>query len=631
MSAEANTPGKAAPRKVRRSEIVLLVFTLAVITGIFALFFLINASSTVWFVNALDVPVDVVVDGSKMPVEAGAKVDIRLRAGTRDVRVQTRSGEILEEGPFDVPGGYDVVVYNVLGAAPLYAAEVSYGSSYGTPPEPEFLGGQRAVIRDHVNFVFKEPPSSISVKSGDSRTRRRFDVIPGGWVVTVSYLEDQKHRTAAAAELSRAVARAEPENPKALGYARHFTQLTQGIDGQLRFLRGEMARRPEDVDLQLSYASTMRVAGRGDEIRAAYRPRFAADPKSVVLGSILVRVEPFDEARTIAQSLLEIDPKSEITRRNAAHLACATEDWARCSEILAGLEGSATARDLLDDHAMALVAQKKVPEALAMVERALAASPTPDLLTSLLYARIAALPGAGPPPMPPSTYIERATAKSSVETRLWAKLQLGSSVSSKELAEVKDDKLRRGLEIQRDADQDPKDIWSRCSTAGSPALDRLASTTALLLGAELARAGDVELGNRILAQHTEFGLPHAVLLAYALSGTEHPDLWRLDHEWRAALDLVRARRLEETGQPAKAMYEAAERRDHFKSIVTRARLKWPPTARTPSGGIVGGVIGGVVSGKVVKAPLDGVRGGISNRAHAGEKEPSQQVVFKKSG
>ncbi|MFS8071561.1 MAG: tetratricopeptide repeat protein, partial [Byssovorax sp.] len=296
MSAEIEAPRKAMPRKVRRSEIVLLVFTLAAITGIFALFFLLNASSTVWLVNALDVPVDVLVDGSKTPVEAGAKVDVRLRAGTRDVRVQSLSGELLEEGPFDVPGGVDVVVYNVLGAAPLYAAEVNYGSSYGTPPEPEFLGGQRAISRDHINYVFKEPPSSISVKSGESRIRRRFDIIPGGWMVTVSYLKNQKHQTAAVAELCRAIARAEPENPKALGYARHFTQLTQGIDGQLRFLRGEMERRPEDVDAQLAYASTMRLAGRSDEVRAAYRPRFAANPKSVALGSVLIRVEPLDEA-----------------------------------------------------------------------------------------------------------------------------------------------------------------------------------------------------------------------------------------------------------------------------------------------------------------------------------------------
>jgi hypothetical protein len=603
------------------------VFTLAVITGIFALFFLLDASSTVWIINALDVPVDVLVDGSKTPVEAGARVNVRLRAGTRDVCVQARSGEILEEGPFDVPGGYDVVVYNVLGAAPLYAAEVSYGSSYGTPPEPEFFGGQRAVSRDHINFVFEEPPTSISVKSGESRIRRRFDVIPGGWMVTASYLADQKHQTTAVAELCRAVARAEPENPKALGYARHFTQLTQGIDGQLRFLRGEMERRPEDVDAQLAYASAMRLAGRSDEVRAAYRPRFAANPKSVVLGSVLIRVEPLDEARTIAGALLESDPKSELARRNAAYLACSTEDWAKCSELYASLAGSAQARDHLDDHAMALIAQKKVPEALDLVARALAASSTPDLMTSLLYARIAALPGAGAPPTPPSTYIEQATAKGSIESRLWVKLQLGSRISDAEIVEVKEDQLRRSLEIQRDGERDPKDAWSPCTVAQAPAFNRLPSTAALLLGAEYARAGDVELGNRILAEHTEYGLPRAMLLAYALSGTEHPDLWRLEPEWRAALDLVRARRLEETGQPAKAMYEAAERRDHFQSIVSRARSKWPSVARVASGGTAGGV----VSGKVVKGPAKGAPAGSLNGAVLGEKESSQQVVFKKSG
>jgi hypothetical protein len=618
MSAEPNVPVKAARRKVRRGEIVLLVFTISSILGIFALFFLLNASSTAWIVNALDVPVDVFVDGSKVPVEAGAKVDIRLRAGTRGVRVQSRAGELLEESPFDVPGGYDVVVYNVLGAAPLYSAEVQYGSMYGTPPEPVFHGGQRAVSLDHIDYVFREPPASISIKSGESTTRRRFDLVAGGWPITVNYLDEQKHQVTAVAELCRAVARAEPENMKALGYAHHYTQVTLGTDGQLRFLRSEMERRPEDVEAQLSYASTMRLAGRSEEIRAAYRPRFTANPTSVELGSVLLRVEPLDEAQRISEVLLKSNPKSELARRNAAFLACAVEDWAKCEEISASLQG--TAHEDLSQYILALIEQKKVPEALAVAARAVAASPTPLVLPSLLYARVAALPGAGAPPVPPSVYIEEASAKNA-ETQMWLKLQLGLGVFDKELVELKDDQYRRSLEILRDADRDPKDAWPRCAVAESTALSRLPSTAALLLGAEFARAGDEELSKRILAEHTEYGLPHAILLDYVLTGKEHPDLWRLEPEWRAALDLVRARRLEETGQPAKAMYEAAERRDYLRSVVTRARKSWPSVVQP------GGVVGGVVGVKALKASP----GSLQLKALSSDKESPRQVVFKKNG
>lgn len=628
MSAETNVPVVKAPkRKIRKSEIVLFVFTVASILVIFALFFLLNASSRVWIVNALDVPVDVFVDGSKVPVEAGARVDVLLRAGTRSVRVQSRAGDLLEESPFDVPGGYDLVVYNVLGAAPLYSGEVHYGSMYGTPPEPVFHGGQRAVSQDKVDYVFREPPESISIKSGESTIRRRFDLVPGGWPITVNYLDEQKHQTAAVAELCRAVARAEPENTKALGYARHYTQMTLGTDGQLRFLRSEMERRPDDVEAQLSYASTMRLAGRSDEIRAAYRPRFTANPTSVGVGSVLIRVEPLDEAQRISEALLKSNPQSELARRNAAYLACTVEDWARCAEISASLQG--TAHEDLDQHALALIAQKKVPEALALVARALAASPTPSVLSSIFYARIAALPGAGAPPAPPSMYIEQATAKSGVETQMWVKLQLGSSVRDAELVELKDDQYRRSLEILRDADRDPKDAWPRCAVADSSALSRLPSTAALLLGAEFARAGDEELGNRILSEHTEYGLPRAILLDYALTGAEHPDLWRLEPEWRAALDLVRARRLEEMGQPAKAMYDAAERRDYLRGIVTRARKSWPSVVQ--SAGVVGGVVGGVVSGKAPTASPGGAKGGLQLKAGSSGKEMPRQVVFKKNG
>lgn len=619
MSAEPNVPVKAAPKKVRKSEVVLLGFTGASILAIFALFFWLNATSNVWIVNALDVPVDVFVDGSKVPVEAGSREDVLLRAGTRSVRVQSRSGDVLEETPFDVPGGYDVVVYNVLGAAPLYSAEVTYGSSYGTPAEPVFHGGKRAVTLDKINYVFREPPESISIKSGESHTRQRFDLVPGGWPVTVNYLDQQTHQMAAAAELCRAVARAEPTNAQALGYARHYTEITLGTDGQLRFLRGEMERRPENVDAQLSYASMMRMAGRSEEVRAAYRPRFAANPTNVALGSVLIRVEPLDEAQRISEALLKSDPKSELARHNAAYLACDVEDWARCAELYAGLDG--TEHEDLDDHAVALIAQKKVPEALALVARSLAASPAPSVPNSLLYARIAALPGAGAPPAPPSMYIEQAAGKN-VELQMWLKLQLGSGVSDAEIVTVKDDQFRRSLEILRDADRDPKDAWPRCTVAEASALSRLPSTAALLLGAEFARAGDEELGNRILAEHNEYGLGRAILLDYALTGREHPDLWRLDPERRAALDLVRARRLEETGQPAKAMYEAAERRDHLRSIVTRARKSWPPVVQA-EGGLSIGVVGG-------KATKD-AHGGAQLKGHIGGAELPRQVVFKKSG
>ncbi len=632
MSAEPTSPPKAAARKIRRGEVVLLGFTGAAILGIFGIFFAINASSEVWIVNALDVPVDVLVDGSKVPVEAATKTGVRLRAGMRSVRVQRRTGELIEEAPFDVPGGYDVVVYNVLGAAPLYSAQVEYGSSYGTPPEPTFFGGQRAISRDGVDYVFTEPPSSISIKSGESKTRTRFDLVPGGWLTTASYLDQQKHDPAATAELCRAVARAEPEDQKALGYARHFTQLALGIDGQLRFLREELARRPDDAEAQLAHASMMRMAGRGEEIRAAYRPRFEADPTNAVLGSVLLRVESFDEAKKISEALIARDPQGQLARQGAAQLAFSSHDWARSAELYASLDGNGHEREYLEDHVVALMAQRKAPEALALVGRTLAASATPDLPTSLLYARIAAIPASGTPLVAPTLYLDKAVEKSGIEGQLWVKLQLGGSVGDSEIVQVKDDMFRRSLEIQRDGASDPKLAWTSASVAGAPALARLPPTVALLLAAEFARAGDADLADRILANHNEYGLPRAILLDYALSGAEHPDLFRLGPEWRAALDLVRARRQEELGIPAKAIYEAAERGDYLHGIVSHARDKWPPPARTRGvvSDLTGGVVGGVV-GKPAKASRDEVRGGLRLKGSSDIESPSRQVVFKKSG
>ena len=62
-------------------------------------------------------------------------------------------------------------------------------------------------------------------------------VAGGGWLSTVGYLEDHQ-RVALAAEIARGVSAAQPGDPRAFGYARHYTELAEGPIGAIRFTIG---------------------------------------------------------------------------------------------------------------------------------------------------------------------------------------------------------------------------------------------------------------------------------------------------------------------------------------------------------------------------------------------------------
>src|SRR4051812_24781898 len=131
---EAGDAAPAVPKKagrlpyLRRRDAVVIAVALVLSIAAFVAFPLYRAYQKVWLVNALDVPVDVEIDGVKTRVGPGAHLEVRLGDGTHALRALGANGQTIEELAFDVPGGDDAVVYNVLGAAPLFSASITYGT-----------------------------------------------------------------------------------------------------------------------------------------------------------------------------------------------------------------------------------------------------------------------------------------------------------------------------------------------------------------------------------------------------------------------------------------------------------------------------------------------------------------------
>jgi hypothetical protein len=584
VKAEVKEPGRRY--YFRRREAVMLGLVGALLVGGMGLCVVARNVQQVWFINALDVPVTVEIDGARLAVEKGGRSDRRLLEGIHEVRVLSALGEVLEEGPIDVRRA-DVVAYNVLGAAPLYKANIIYQSSRsaqsGGDSRVEFLGAARLAIVANVNYVFVEPAQSISVESRTqgSVTRVAFDVGKGGWISTLNYLESER-MLVKAASISRAVARAQPGDDKAFAYANHQTEVAEGIEGAIRFLRREKDRAPDSIDTNIAYAVAMRRVDRIEEVRVEYRARYQAKPDVPLNGVLLARVSPREEARGLYEELLKRHPDDALVRQGAASFAFFAErDYGKTVELLAKTQGTARYLHYLDDHVLSLVALGRVPEALALLSQFVSRETNMDMRLALLYAEIARQPGAGNLHAPARAYLDEIGKKpQGSEAVLWARSVLGDEVSSGDLAAMKNDNLRRTIELQVDALRDPSEARERSERASQAVFEQLHPGVALLLAAEFARVGAASLAARILDARREFPVPSSSLTGYVLTGTEHPELWRLEPEWRAALDFVRARRLQELGQSGEALEAAAERADLRRGVVMAARAAWPRVDRS---------------------------------------------------
>jgi len=587
--APAPAPAPAPGWYVTRRDKVILGITLAIVLiGIGVMVFF-NTRQAVWVVNGLDMPVRVDFDGDGPTVEPGGRVEVHLRSGLHRARVIGAAGELLEDELVHVPVHTDVVAYNVLGAAPLYLQRVTY--SAGSTPraddsQPEFMGGVRLVTRDAVQYVFEQPPASISVKQRTGTVvRHHFDQAPGGWRTTVGYL-NHRHDFARAAELTRAVVQAEPLHREVLLQAISVIGAAQGVDAAVALVRDFRDRAPDDLELHLVYQSLQRRAGRSRSLHEEYRALAAASPGSPMLAVLAARLASPEEALVQLTALHARHPDDPTARFYAARAAFLAGRHAEAAEIFAKAAAAADPLYLhaADDHAQALVALGRAPEALERMTRLLQGQAAGDRGVAMLHGRLARLPQAGASASTgEAVWAELARAAPQEPGMvLWAASSVGETDVGSTSAPI-DDAVRSAINAQLAAANDPAAARSVCVAMSPEGLRQIHLPMAVLLAAEFARGGDAELAERMLAARLDAPLPPDVLLGYVLTGADSPELRQLDPELRAALAFVRARKLAESGQKSPELEEQAERDDLLRGIVTRARARWPAPAPLVAG------------------------------------------------
>jgi hypothetical protein len=495
--------------------------------------------SNVHFVNGLDVPVKIQAGKLSLRVAANDRVMKRMKKDSYSVRVTTDDGRLIEEEKVAVPGAYDVVAYNVLGAAALYQQPVTYTTARlpgESKDEPVFAVGKRFIAEDHVNFVFSEPPSTISMSKGQmSTTRHRFDVARGGWKLSAAILLSQK-RPEDAARLVEAVAALQPNHENTMMVATTVVERARGPAGMAAFVSKLADSHPESVELQRLAQNVLLAQGKRAELIARYRERADQHPESASAAYLAARVRPLAERAALFQELAKKFPDDVNVRRSLAWTLLQTRRFSEAAEafaLLGKLPHQADPEEL-ENQVQALVALKRAGEAARLV--AGVARKGGD--HALLYARVALVAGKDAP-HPPDRFIAEKGAQ-----REWYVARYGAPDRWKT--------PKAALEAFDEGDA-----------------DSLGREYGLLLAADALRLDDKPRADAILDELSP--AVNDAERAAIFEGKDSPELSELPLGSQAVLELARAWRVK--GAEARKLIEQA-RADDLLQGAAAVGLSW---------------------------------------------------------
>jgi hypothetical protein len=563
------------------------VFGVLLVAGVAAIGLAIwqgGSHAPVYLVNGLDQPVAVEAGGKTTKVAPGGRATVDLRTGPQRIRT-TMGDRVVEELQVEVPRWTDVVAYNPLGAAALFAEGVVYVAD-GKPqpksaPPVVLLAGTPFVVRDHVEFPFREAPQKLQIEGkANTVTKWRVDVVPGGWRAALEALSWEGKLDTAAALAGRLAKASAADRAEIRVRQIVLTSWASGPEAALPIAREAAAEAPDEVSIQKVLSHFLVVTGRLEEARAIFRERAARQPDSALAAYLRARLEPEPVARQLFGDLVRRFPKDPNARRGlgwaervAGKPLEAVKQWDEMDRLAPDGAG-----DTVELVAEALVSAGRAAEALERIDRAVAAGPSLDNV--VLRAQVARIAGAPDPrralhALVAGTKAEPADPRISAIARARAAAILGDPPpDAKALDDVLDPRVRAQVQILAAAGTDPARALQDAAKAQPNALAMLPHGVAALLAGEAARRGDAALAFRISQPSHAFAAPAPAIAAY-VRGETPPELDDLAGESRAALLLARARAAQAAGKDASALYAAARAADPLRGAVTLAIERWP--------------------------------------------------------
>ena len=585
-------PMSRGPRQMRQIVVALLV---AAVAGLIVKTWYSSTRADVHFLNGLDSAVTIAAGDDVFQVEPDSRIVRRFALGVRMVRVTSPQGELLEEQELAIAGGRDLIVYNVLGAAPLIVETITYLSNpaakldEGEPDFKHFIG-QRIVRQDKVDYPFRDPPETINLPANASVKRRKHAfVVPGGWRVSLNLLLslDDQHGIVA---LMEPVAQAASADATTVLLAWSLISSMQGSEQGMHFIERLVERSPDSVEAHRVRQEAMRRMGQRDKALEIYRRMAADQPDSPTACYLRARLEPFRKSHDLFRDLASRFPDDYYAVNGYAHSLAMSR---RFADAVSFFERARQLRNKSvlfswDVYLASLVAAGRTDDAIArLVEECRREPEAVSLGTAVLYGQLAQLlPGASSP-YPADHYLQSLeTDPDQVDAvRAWFDLRVYGKVAPRLLNRLTDEGSRETIVLSVAAMHNPDRALSLANAATPETLGSIDDATLVLLACEAGRLGRNDLARKLLDGVSRRGPEEADALSrFALEGVESDSLAELELGVQASLHHARARRAQAAGESADQHFANARADDALHTAATRACDNWPaarPVAGEP--------------------------------------------------
>ncbi len=529
--------------------------------------------NTLHIANGLDHAVTAQFDGASVVVPASGEASMRANVGRHSLVVRDGNRE-LESSVVDVPRGRGTVVWNVLGAAPLYLEDVVYSASGSESPKTDakIFCGESLVVEHGVDYAFVDPPKSIQMSEGSSSTtRKHLAIAKGGVDVCVAYMA-QHGEPQKAAHVYLHVATAERATALKLGQTAEALIPTASREDAEAFTKALLAR-DDSVDAHRLYQDWLLSTGQRDRAVAEYDARAKAHPDDADAEYLSLRLREDADPRVAIDAAVARHPKHAYLRHMQIYAHRLPRDFeviAAAADVLREVDMRLWARNM-PEHVTSLVALGRGKDALDML---VAASRDPSLepndakRAQFFAYRVAQQLGANGPGLP-------LDADAPEGFPLMERAACGLDLDASDIDVLHDEDVKTSLRIARAARTSPDAAVKSADAASERALAQLPTATAALLFGEAWRRGDEALEAKL---STQFGGKKTAdaMTAYLRAGTLSEELRGLPIELLAALDFERSRAAGLDPKEKSACLARAKESDALHGPVTAAIGGWPP-------------------------------------------------------
>ena len=530
----------------------------------------------VYVVNPLPAPVRVAIGPVELEVAAGKRRSLEVPAGMQPVKVTGPGGRVVETGSLTVEAGPDLCAWNVKGLAPIFAETVLYGDQRDVEsyrqPEPEIYCQQTSIKARGIDFAFRDPPREIQMPKNQKVARRKhLGVADGGWLVCVGLLAQKGEVNEALAATLTITDMVEPDISTLSVAAKLYLQAGRADDG-LALLRDVVTKHPDSVEHHRLYQSFAQELGLGEELRATYRARLDASPRSPDALYLYARVLPPREGLDLISPELAAFPDHVPLHRCVAYNAFHLHDYERALgslERLRALADEEWGQAHLEAHVNVLAALDRLDEARSLLETGYrrakgAARLRMATIDAWLADRSRGTKKGG--------LVEMMSM--SVHHKLEFGIRAWRTGKDASLVGIKDSPDRSMLELVQLAHYQPWKALDATLGVAAEDLESLDRTVLVLLLGEAIRT-DHAAAEPLATAATALEIDVDPLSTYLMTGEWRNELDDLVPMEQGALHVVRARLGTVDGPVREALRERAAGCDPVGGFVRKALDDWP--------------------------------------------------------